>query len=69
MATDVPSPKLHPRDVMPWSSLDASLENVQARPMQLAVNAATGGRSGAVTVTLWVTLFVWPILSVTVSVT
>ena len=54
---------------MPWSSLDASLANVHVRPLQLAVNTATGGRSGAVTVTLCVMLFAWPRLSVTVSVT
>src|ERR1043166_8888980 len=65
-----PSPKLHARDTMPWSSLGELLLNVQVVRVHVYPNRATGGRSGGgVVVTVAVALELWPAPSYTVSVT
>jgi hypothetical protein len=64
-----PSPKVHARDTMPWSSLDVPLSKEQDSPAQIAVTLAVGGRSGVVTVIVSFAVALCPDPSVTVSVT
>src|SRR5439155_20051467 len=67
---EVPSPKVHARETMPWSSLDASLVKEQVDTTHVNPRRATGGRSGGgVVVTLVVAVELWPAPSNTVSVT